>query len=136
MRDYPLHATKAGIIQSAGRSGQDRAVVIQLNEGGLRIMQPTQRFQRYEAGLRDHDKALDPARRFCEAPGTALSADSIAHGEMPAIDGDLDSVAAQHHDAATDGHGAGSYGSLLVHLEFPLRVRRLRLVSAGRGHLL
>ena len=84
-------------------------------------MQPTQSFQRQETGLRDHDKSLDPARCFCKAPRAALSADPIAYGEVPPIDGDFDSVAAQRHDAAADGHGAGPYGSLLVHLELLLR---------------
>ena len=54
--------------------------MIELNERGLGVVQPAQRFERYKAGLCNHDKPLDPARRLGEAALSALPADPVADG--------------------------------------------------------
>jgi hypothetical protein len=54
--------------------------VVELYERGFGVVQPAQRFQRHEAGLREDEEPLDPARRFGEASGAALPADTVADG--------------------------------------------------------
>jgi hypothetical protein len=93
--------------------------VVQVNERGFGVVEPAQCFERHETRLREDDEPLDPARCFGEATLAAPPAYPVAHREVPAIDGDPNSVAAERHDSASDGHGA--------------RLRRLRSVRAGRG---
>jgi hypothetical protein len=107
--------------------------VVQVNERGFGVVEPAQCFERHETRLREDDEPLDPARCFGEATLAAPPAYPVAHREVPAIAGDPNSVAAERHDSASDGHGARPCGSLLVHLELSPRLRRLRSVRAGRG---